>query len=153
MPASIKLSRQGSKHKPFYRVVVIDKRKAVSAGSVIDTLGVYNPCKNPIILEINKEKTEDWLKKGAQPTETVQRLLKKAFSGESLEKPIKVKKAEEKPAVEEKAEVKPEAVEVKEEKTEEAAEEVKGAAPVEATEIKKEVPANSDSSDSEAKAE
>ncbi|MFC1517061.1 30S ribosomal protein S16 [Candidatus Margulisiibacteriota bacterium] len=76
MAVKLKLKRMGTKHKPFYRIVVADERWAVATGSAIDTLGVYNPKANPKVLDIDMEKAEAWLKKGAVPTDTVKRLLK-----------------------------------------------------------------------------
>jgi len=72
----IKLKRMGTKQKPFYRVVVADERWSVSTGSAIDTLGTYNPKAKPKLINIDREKAAEWLKKGAQPTDTVKRLLK-----------------------------------------------------------------------------
>ena len=76
MAVKLKLKRIGSKHKPFYRVIVAAEHWSSSTGSAIDTIGVYNPKAKPKIIEINKEKAEAWLKKGALPTDPVKRLLK-----------------------------------------------------------------------------
>jgi len=67
----------GAKKRPFYRLVVADSR-APRDGRFIEILGHYNPIVDPVELVIDKEKTQDWLKKGAQPSDTVKRLLKQA---------------------------------------------------------------------------
>ena len=67
----------GMKKKPFYRVVVADER-ASRDGRFIDELGYYNPVSNPVELKIDDEKAQQWIKNGAQPTDTVKALLKKA---------------------------------------------------------------------------
>jgi small subunit ribosomal protein S16 len=73
----IRLSRTGSKKKPSYRVVVIEKSKARD-GRFIDLLGHYNPKKNPAIVKLDREKYDYWVAKGAQPSGTVQSFLKTA---------------------------------------------------------------------------
>lgn len=70
----IRLSRKGKKKKPFYRIVVTDKRTQRD-GLPIEEIGTYDPIKKA--LKINKQKVEEWIKKGAQPTETIKSLLKK----------------------------------------------------------------------------
>ena len=72
----IRLKRMGMKKKPFYRVVVADER-ASRDGRFIDELGYYNPVANPVELKIDVEKAQQWIKNGAQPTDTVRGLLKK----------------------------------------------------------------------------
>ncbi len=76
MAVKIRLKRIGMKKHPFYRVVVADERAARN-GSVIEEIGTYDPMKQPADININNEKAIDWLKKGAQPTDTVRVLLKK----------------------------------------------------------------------------
>jgi small subunit ribosomal protein S16 len=76
---SIRLTRMGSKKKPFYRVVVIDSRKSRD-GSFIENLGYYNPCTQPSEIKIDVEKMEEWIKKGAKPSETVVSLVEKLKS-------------------------------------------------------------------------
>ena len=73
----IRLKRMGMKKKPFYRVVVADER-ASRDGRFIDELGYYNPVSNPVELKIDTEKAQQWIKNGAQPTDTVRALLKKS---------------------------------------------------------------------------
>ena len=72
----IRLKRMGMKKKPFYRVVVADER-ATRDGRFVDEIGYYNPVSNPVELKIDVEKAQNWLKNGAQPTDTVRALLKK----------------------------------------------------------------------------
>ena len=73
----IRLKRMGMKKKPFYRVVVADERMSRD-GRFIDEIGYYNPVANPVELKIDAEKAQQWIKNGAQPTDTVKALLKKA---------------------------------------------------------------------------
>jgi len=110
----IRLKRMGAHKKPFYRVVVADSRNARN-GKFIEELGYYNPLTDPADIKIDLEKAEKWIAQGAQPTDTVRELLKKA--GASGKKAAKAAKKEEAPEV---AEV----VEVAEEVVEEAAEAV-----------------------------
>ena len=77
MAVKIRLKRMGAKKKPFYRVVVADSR-APRDGRFIEELGYYNPLTDPAEVKIDAEKAEKWLMNGAQPTETVKALLKKA---------------------------------------------------------------------------
>ena len=72
----IRLKRMGMKKKPFYRVVVADER-ASRDGRFVDEIGYYNPVSNPVELKIDNEKAQQWMKNGAQPTDTVRALLKK----------------------------------------------------------------------------
>ncbi|MEX2655785.1 MAG: 30S ribosomal protein S16, partial [Acidimicrobiia bacterium] len=74
MAVKMRLMRMGKKHSPFYRVVVIDGR-APRDGRYIDLLGRYDPRQDPSVIEIDSDKAIDWLKKGAQPTEAVRKLL------------------------------------------------------------------------------
>ena len=70
----IRLSRRGKKKAPFYRIVVTDKRTKRD-GAPIEEIGTYNPKTKE--LKLNKTKVEEWIKKGAIPTDTVTSLLKK----------------------------------------------------------------------------
>lgn len=73
----IRLKRMGAHKKPFYRVVVADARSPRN-GRFIEEIGIYDPMKDPKVIEIDKEKANKWLSTGAQPTETVKSLFKKA---------------------------------------------------------------------------
>lgn len=77
MATRIRLKRMGAKKKPFYRIVVADSRSPRD-GRFIEEIGHYDPCKNPVEVRIDDEKAVQWLKNGAQPSETVKALLKKA---------------------------------------------------------------------------
>ncbi len=71
----MRLRRMGAKKAPFYRVVVADSRYPRD-GRFIDEIGTYNPLTNPSEIKIDAEKAQKWLKNGAQPTDTVKKLLK-----------------------------------------------------------------------------
>ena len=73
----IRLKRVGAKKQPFYRVVVADSRSPRN-GRFIEEIGYYNPLTNPVDIKIDAEKAAKWISNGAQPTETVKSLLKKA---------------------------------------------------------------------------
>lgn len=70
----IRLSRVGKKKQPTYRVVVADAR-AARDGAFVEIIGHYNPTAQPKIVEIDGDKAREWMRKGAQPTERVQKLL------------------------------------------------------------------------------
>lgn len=71
----IRLARFGAKKKPSYRVVVIEKERARNSSSV-EVVGFYNPVSQPPVVKLDHERIAHWLKNGAQPSETVGRLLK-----------------------------------------------------------------------------
>ena len=73
----IRLKRMGMKKKPFYRIVVADER-TTRDGRPIDEIGYYNPVANPAEIRVDAEKAKKWIANGAQPTDTVRILLKKA---------------------------------------------------------------------------
>ena len=73
----IRLRRMGAKKAPFYRIVVADSRYPRD-GRFIEEIGFYNPTVNPTELKVDVERAQAWIKTGAQPTETVRDLLKKA---------------------------------------------------------------------------
>ncbi len=74
MATKIRLQRFGKKGKPFFHVVVADSRSPRD-GKFIERLGSYNPNTNPATIEINFEKTLDWVNKGAEPTDTCRAIL------------------------------------------------------------------------------
>lgn len=74
MPAKIRLQRHGSKKRPFYFIVVADARSPRD-GKFIQKLGTYNPLTVPATVQLDRQKALDWLNKGAQPTDTVRRIL------------------------------------------------------------------------------
>ena len=73
----IRLRRMGAKKAPFYRVVVADSRYPRD-GRFIEEIGTYDPRQNPAAINVDVERAQAWVKTGAQPTETVRALLKKA---------------------------------------------------------------------------
>ena len=81
MAVRMRLTRVGSKKNPIYRVVVADSRSPRD-GRFIDIVGRYNPQTEPSTIELDEAKVRDWLGKGAQPSDSVARLLKaKNLSG------------------------------------------------------------------------
>ena len=77
MAVKIRLRRMGAKRQPSYRVVVADSRYPRD-GRFIEQIGFYDPTKSPSVIRIDNEKAQQWLKNGAQPTDTVRALLKKS---------------------------------------------------------------------------
>ena len=77
MAVSIRLRREGAKNRPFYRVVVADKRSPRD-GKFIEVIGNYDPRKTGENYELNLDRAEYWVKNGAQPSETVASVIKKA---------------------------------------------------------------------------
>ena len=73
----IRLRRMGAKKAPFYRIVVADSRYPRD-GRFIEEIGYYNPTSDPAELKVDNEKAAQWIKNGAQPTDTVRGLLKKS---------------------------------------------------------------------------
>lgn len=73
----IRLRRMGAKKSPFYRIVVADSR-APRDGAFVEELGYYNPTTDPIDLKVDNDAAAEWIRKGAQPTDTVRALLKKS---------------------------------------------------------------------------
>ncbi len=77
MAVKIRLRRTGAKKAPSYRVVVADSRYPRD-GRFIEEIGYYNPLTDPVVVKIDMEKANNWIANGAQPTDTVKALLKKA---------------------------------------------------------------------------
>ena len=73
----IRLRRMGAKKAPFYRIVVADSRYPRD-GRFIEEIGIYNPVTDPAELKVDVDRAQAWIKTGAQPTDTVRDLLKKA---------------------------------------------------------------------------
>ena len=73
----IRLRRMGAKKSPYYRIVVADSRSPRD-GRCIEEIGTYNPLTDPATITVDAEKAQTWIKNGAQPTDTVRGLLKKA---------------------------------------------------------------------------
>lgn len=72
----IRLTRMGSHKRPFYRVIVADS-KARRDGPFVEIVGTYDPKKEPSEIKLNSEKVKYWISKGAQPTDTVKKLMQK----------------------------------------------------------------------------
>ena len=77
MAVKMRLKRMGKKRNPIYRVVIADARSPRD-GRNIDEVGFYDPNQEPAVVKFDEEATKAWLNKGAQPTDTVARLLKNA---------------------------------------------------------------------------
>ncbi|MFI3174991.1 MAG: 30S ribosomal protein S16 [Bacillota bacterium] len=77
MAVRIRLKRLGAKKAPFYRIVVADSRTARN-GKSIEEIGYYDPTKEPAVLKVDVEAAKKWIANGAQPSDTVKALLKKA---------------------------------------------------------------------------
>ena len=136
MAVKIRLKRMGSKKNPFYRIVVADSRKPRD-GRFIEEIGYYNPLTEPKILRVDADKANAWIKNGAKPTDTVERLFKEnavyEATGNYDNTDVQKAKREEEKAAERKARAEREAEldrldeEAKEKKAKEA-EEAKAAA-------------------------
>ena len=72
---AIRLTRKGAKKQPFYRVVVTEK-ESKRDGRFLEILGHYDPVQKPAILKLERERIDYWIGRGAQPSETVQKLMK-----------------------------------------------------------------------------
>ncbi len=77
MAVKIRLARHGAKKRPYYRIVVANAQ-ARRDGRFIEEVGRYNPCTEPVMVQFDMEKVDKWIANGAQPTDTVARLLKNA---------------------------------------------------------------------------
>ncbi|MBP9990333.1 MAG: 30S ribosomal protein S16 [Bacteroidales bacterium] len=87
MPARIRLQRHGKKNQPFYHIVVADGR-APRDGRFIEKLGTYNPLTNPATIDLNLDKAVEWLKNGAQPSDTARRIL--SYKGALLKRHLQI---------------------------------------------------------------
>jgi len=79
MAVRIRLTRLGRKKKPFYRIIVADS-ESKRDGKFLDVVGTYDPLQDPAVINIDNEKLQTWLGRGALPTTTVQSLIKKSSS-------------------------------------------------------------------------
>ena len=77
MAVKIRVRRMGAKKSPFYRIVVADSRYPRD-GRFIEEIGYYNPLEEPAVVKVDVEKAQKWIANGAQPTDTVKDLLKRA---------------------------------------------------------------------------
>jgi small subunit ribosomal protein S16 len=83
MPVKIRLQRHGKKGKPFYWIVAADSR-APRDGKFLEKLGIYNPNTNPATIDLNIDKSVEWLQNGAQPTHTARAIL--SYKGVMMKK-------------------------------------------------------------------
>ena len=93
MPVKIRLRRLGTKKKPSYRIVAVDSRVS-TRGKILELLGHYAPIENPAKVDIDIEKVDMWIKKGAQLSDTVRSILRKVKKSQEQEKTQKDKGAE-----------------------------------------------------------
>ncbi|MBM9612754.1 30S ribosomal protein S16 [Desulfobulbus rhabdoformis] len=82
MAVRIRLTRKGRKKQPFYRIVVADS-EAPRDGKFLDIVGTYNPMSEPATVDIDSEKLQGWISKGAVPSTTVASLIKKQAGAEA----------------------------------------------------------------------
>ena len=87
MPTRIRLQRHGKKNQPFYHIVVADGR-APRDGKFIEKLGTYNPLTNPATIELNFDSAVEWVKNGAQPSDTARRIL--SYKGVLLRRHLQI---------------------------------------------------------------
>ena len=107
----IRLRRMGNRHRPFYRVVVSNGRK-VPASSAIEEIGTYDPRQSPSLINIDTDRVDHWVGKGAQLSETVAKLVKKARLQADAPEAVQAKAEKAEPVAEpEPAEVEAEAEE------------------------------------------
>lgn len=77
MALKLRLTRMGSKKKPFYRIVAMNSETRRN-GRALDYVGYYNPMTDPVDIKIDQDKIKTWIERGAKPSDTVRSLLKKA---------------------------------------------------------------------------
>ena len=87
MPARIRLQLHGKKNQPFYHIVVADGR-APRDGKFIEKLGTYNPLTNPATIDLNFDRAVEWVKNGAQPSDTARRIL--SYKGVLLRRHLQI---------------------------------------------------------------
>jgi len=83
---AIRLRRAGSKKRPFFRVVVTDSRAARDS-SFVEILGHYNPRTKPALVQVDKERVDFWMKRGAQPSDSVRTLIKNHLTPAPVQAP------------------------------------------------------------------
>jgi small subunit ribosomal protein S16 len=80
MAVKIRMTRKGSKHNPFYRIVVADERSPRD-GRYIELVGTYNPCENPAKVDLKMDRIEHWQNHGVKMTQTVSQIIKRHKQG------------------------------------------------------------------------
>jgi small subunit ribosomal protein S16 len=87
MTVRIRLQRRGAKKRPYYAIVVADS-SAPRGGRFIERVGSYDPCKEPPLIQVQRQKYDEWVRKGAQPSDTVSRIVRSSTtrdqSGEGI---------------------------------------------------------------------
>ena len=81
---SIRLTRKGAKKKPFYRIVVAEKRSKRD-GRVVESLGYYDPTRNPAEVKVDRERVDYWIQHGAQPSDTVRSIINRKAKAASAD--------------------------------------------------------------------
>lgn len=81
MAVRIRLTRLGKKKKPYYRIIVADS-ESKRDGRFLDILGTYDPMQNPAAINIDRDKLQEWIGKGAKPSTTVKSLIGKSVAAE-----------------------------------------------------------------------
>lgn len=81
---SIRLTRMGAKKKPFYRIVVAEKRSKRD-GRFVEAVGFYDPCRKPADIKLDRARIDYWIERGAKPSETVRSFLKRKAEAPSNE--------------------------------------------------------------------
>lgn len=86
---TIRLTRMGAKKKPFYRVIVTEKRSKRD-GKFVEIVGHYNPLSNPAQIKLDHDRVNHWIRCGAQPSDTVRSLIRKseAAAAQAVEQPV-----------------------------------------------------------------
>ncbi len=81
---AIRLTRMGAKKKPFYRIIVTEKRTKRD-GRFIEAVGYYDPCRNPANVKLDHERISYWIERGAQPSDTVRSIIKRNPAADTTE--------------------------------------------------------------------
>jgi small subunit ribosomal protein S16 len=81
---AIRLTRMGAKKKPFYRIIVTEKRTKRD-GRFIEAVGYYDPCRNPANVKLDHERISYWIERGAQPSDTVRSIIKRNPAADTSE--------------------------------------------------------------------
>ena len=76
MTVKVRLARAGTRHTPFFRIVVADER-CPRDGAFLELVGTYDPAKKPEVVRMKKDRIDYWMSKGARPTQTVAELLRR----------------------------------------------------------------------------
>ena len=83
MSVKVRLQRFGAKKRPYYRIVVADSHSPRD-GKFLEQVGTYDPSRNPVVLDLQLERVDAWIAKGAQPSDTVRTLINRLKRGETV---------------------------------------------------------------------